>query len=254
MTITNKSNKRIALLLKGAVSITGGVIRGFVKDENKYVNYPIIKNSIVEHIIKPNDDCDFDFFIHCWNTDLQNELCNLYDPVKYTFEKNEPLLKPYEEYGDHAIRQISQAFAIQRGIELIESTNIHYDQVIIYRPDILLWKNMDLKKYDQSKIYVNAHQDHGGSGGDFHFVMNLENASNFKNLVKSVKENPPRVHRWIKNYVKNFMKKELVMDEIIPPNHQEVLRKIIKTKGFYFDKYITESDLNKMNIKMKDLY
>ena len=247
--------KRIAFLLKGAVSITGGVIRGFVKDKNTYVNFPIIKNSIDEHIIKPNsNEYEFDFFIHCWNTDLQSDLCNLYNPIKYTFEKNEPLLKSYEEYGDHAIRQISQAFAIQRGIELIESTNTKYDQVIIYRPDVLLWKNMDLKKYNASKIYVNAHQDHGGSGGDFHFVMNMENALSFKNLVNSVKENPPRVHRWIKNYVLNFMKKDLIMDEIIPPNHQEVLRKIIKKKSFYFDKYITERDLEDMNIKLKDLY
>ena len=44
------------------------------------------------------------------------------------------------------------------------------------------------------------------------------------------------------------------MDEIIPPNHQEVLRKIIKKKSFYFDKYITERDLEDMNIKLKDLY
>ena len=55
--------KRIAFLLKGAVSITGGVIRGFVKDKNTYVNFPIIKNSIDEHIIKPNsNEYEFDFF------------------------------------------------------------------------------------------------------------------------------------------------------------------------------------------------
>ena len=48
--ITTK--KKVAIVLKGAVSTTSGVIRGFVKDVNDYVNYPIVKNSIYEYIIK----------------------------------------------------------------------------------------------------------------------------------------------------------------------------------------------------------
>ena len=55
--------KKIAILLKGAVSIKSGVIRGCVKDKNDYVNYPIILNSIKEHIINPNSsEYDFDFY------------------------------------------------------------------------------------------------------------------------------------------------------------------------------------------------
>ena len=85
------------------------------------------------------------------------------------------------------------------------------------------------KKYDENTIYVNAHQDHGGSGGDFHFVMNMENASNFKNLVESVDKNPP-CSSLDKKLCNKFYEKELIMDEIIPPNHQEVLRKLIRTE------------------------
>ena len=246
--------KRVALLLKGAMSQRHGVIRGFVKDSNVYTNYPIIKNSIEEFIIKPNKkNFDFDFYIHCWNTDLKEDLCNLYNPVKSCFEKNEPKLKPYEKYGDHGMRQISQSLAIKYGIELIESTKINYDRVIVYRPDILLWKEMDLTKYDASKIYVNAHQDHGGCAGDFHFVMNLQNALLFKNLIDSLEHNPPRPHRWIKRYIKDYMKKELVMDEIIPPNHQEVLRKIARDKNYYFNEFLKEEHLKKMKIKLEDI-
>lgn len=250
--MTNK--RKVAFLLKGAVSIKSGVIRGIVKDVNDYVNYSIVKNSINEYIVKPNSaEYDFDFYIHCWNTDLEKDLCELYNPLKYKFEKNETVLKPYEHYGDHAMRQISQAYAIKSGINLIESSGINYEQIIIYRPDVFLWKEMNLKKYDPSKIYVNAHQRQP-AGGDFHFVMNMQNANSFKNLVDSINDNPPQVHKWIKNYVLNFMKKDLLMDEIVPPNHQEVLRKIINKKSFYFDKYITDKDLEKMNIKLKDLY
>lgn len=243
--------KKVAIVLKGAVSTTAGVIREYVKDNNKYVNYSIVKNSINEYVIKPNSsEYNFDFFIHCWNTDLKENLCKLYNPVDHAFEKNEPILRPYEKYKDHAMRQISQAYAIKCGIELVESTNIKYDQIIIYRPDVMLWKVMDLAKYNPSKIYVNAHQQHP-SGGDFHFVMNMKNANSFKNLVDSVETNPPQVHRWIRNYVLNFMKEDLIMDEIVPPLHQEVLRKIIKEKNF-IGKYLTNEHLNKMNLKIED--
>lgn len=249
--ISNLNKKRIAILLKGAVSIKSGVIRGIVKDVNDYVNYSIVKNSINEYIIKPNSaEYDFDFYIHCWNTDLEKDLCELYNPVKYKFEKNEPVLKPHEHYGDHAMRQISQAYAIKSGINLIESSEINYEQIIIYRPDVLLWKEMNLKKYDPSKIYVNAHQQQP-AGGDFHFVMNMQNANSFKNLVDSINDNPPQVHKWIKNYVLNFMKKDLLMDEIVPPTHQEVLRKICKDKKF-IGTYLMNDHLIKMNIKIED--
>ena len=34
---------------------------------------------------------DVDYFIHCWNTNLQNEIKDLYNPKKYIFEN--PLVK-----------------------------------------------------------------------------------------------------------------------------------------------------------------
>jgi hypothetical protein len=96
--------------------------------------------------------------------------------------------------------------------------------VIVYRYDVLLWKDIVLSNYDLSEIYVNAHHD---SNGDFHFIMNSDNASNFKYLYDSIKlGNHYRMHFWIKNYVNHYMKKNLIMDEIIPGNHQEVIRKI----------------------------
>jgi hypothetical protein len=47
------------------------------------------------------------------------------------------------------------------------------------------------------------------------------------------------------------MKDDLIMDEIVPPLHQEVLRKIIKEKNF-IGKYLTNEHLNKMNLKIQD--
>lgn len=248
--------RKVALLLKGAISISSGVIRGAVKDTNHYVNFKIIKNSIQTYILDVNKQiADFDLFIHCWNTDLEHELCKLYNPAQSLFEKNAPLLQPYEDkYGDHALRQISQSIAIKHGIEMVENADTHYDQIIIYRPDVFLWKDMNLKNYDIDKIYVNGHRDNGGSAGDFHFVMNMKNASEFKNLLESSSQgNQPHPHRWIRNYVRTFMKKDLIMDNIVPPYNQEVLRKMQRDKSF-ISKYLTDNELEKMKLNSTDFY
>tara|TARA_B100000282_G_scaffold296535_1_gene278809 strand:- start:1761 stop:2516 length:756 start_codon:yes stop_codon:yes gene_type:complete len=247
--------RKVALLLKGAISITGGVIRFAVKDENNYINFKNIKPSIDTFILKPNKDiADIDIYIHCWNVDLQHELCSLYNPVKYKFEKNAPLLEPYHKLGDHRMRQVSQGFAIKHGIELIESNGKSYDQIIIYRPDMFLWKEMNLEKYDLSKIYVNEMKYTPKLSGDFHFVMNQKNASIFKNLVDSVDlGNDPYPHVWIRKYVNKFMGMELVSDGILEEEHQEVYRKIVKTKRPQKEKFLTEDILKKMNLSMNHL-
>jgi len=117
---------------------------------------------------------------------------------------------------------------MKKSIELKEAYekkyNITYDRVILYRYDVLLWKPIHLEQYDYDKIYVNAHHD---SNGDFHFIMNQENARQFKYLYDSIRfGNKCSVHFWIKQYVEKYMKKKLYMDDIIPGVHQEVIRKI----------------------------
>lgn len=52
---------------------------------------------------------------------------------------------------------------------------IKYDMVVLYRPDVLLWKDMDLASYDVSEgVFVNAHPNFGGH---FHFVMSSSDAA-----------------------------------------------------------------------------
>ena len=56
---------------------------------------------------------------------------------------------------------------------------------MLYRYDVLLMENIDLNYYGKldENIYVNAHPD---CNGDFHFVMNSQNASDFKLLNDSI--------------------------------------------------------------------
>jgi hypothetical protein len=117
---------------------------------------------------------------------------------------------------------------MKKSIELLEefekNNNINYDKVIIYRPDLILIKDLNLNKYDNDKIYVNKH---GNCQGDFHFIMNSYNVKNFKYLYDSIYNgNQHKTHFWIKNYINNFMQKEVIEDDIVAGIDQEVIRKV----------------------------
>lgn len=121
---------------------------------SEYVDYVSCYNSICKHIIKFNSsNYEFDVFCQCWNTDMQENIINLYKPIKYIFEDNRIYNKEICDkcINDEYFGGISQSLAIKKVLELKEEyeieTNKQYDLIIIHRYDILLWKNMDLNKY-----------------------------------------------------------------------------------------------------------
>lgn len=222
-------NMKVAFCLRGAMSKVGGPF-SYSNDlyiDRPYVNYISCFESIKKHIIEVNPKHCFDFYIHSWNPDLQDKLISLYQPKKSSFENNAlfnaDILARCRVPGDFG--GVSQALSIQRVVNLLD-VFYDYDLVIIYRPDVILWKDMILEKYDPQTIYVNGSEnpDHIG---DFHMIMNLDNARQFRHLYDSTVEgNPHQSHFWTRNYVVNFMKQSLLMDDIIAGWNQEVLRKI----------------------------
>jgi len=227
--------KRVAFCMRGAVAKICGAF--FNQNElyipSEYVDYKACYNSIVKHIIQPNSNhYEFDIFCHSWNYDLETEIRNLYKPVASVFEDN-------RNYNDKINKictdpayfsYVSQALTIKKSIELKQKyeleNNFDYDVVILYRYDVLLWKDMIIDKYIDLKknIYVNAHEN---ADGDFHFLMDSKNSNQFKYLYDSYESgNEPKPHSSIKNYVLNYMKLNLLVDNIIPGKHQEVIRKI----------------------------
>lgn len=230
---------KIAICLSGAVSKISGrfLTENSLYNNSVYVNIDACYNSTVNHLIKTNSNWEFDFFIHSWNVDLQDKLLQLYNPKKYLFENNSVYseeinrkISNSEDFGG-----VSRSLSIKKSIDLLEEYQNDYDLIMIYRPDILLMKDINLDFYQKDKIYVNGHPE---CQGDFHFFMNNKNLQEFKNLYFSLeKGNFHKTHFWIKNYVNNFMKQELIMDNIIPGLDQEVLRKINSTTidGFKID-------------------
>lgn len=219
---------KIAICFSGAVSKLGGSFLQInsLYNNNEYVNISACKNSTDQHLIGCNPNCSFDFFIHSWNEDLKEKFTDLYSPKKSLFEDNKIYIQEFSKKSKDPkdFGGLSKALSMKKSIELLEEYQEEYDLIMIYRPDIILMKNIDLYKYEKNKIYVNGHPE---SKGDFHFIMNFNNIKEFKNLYDSADYgNPHETHFWIKNYVNKFLKKELIMDDIIPGLHQEVLRKI----------------------------
>lgn len=225
--------KKVGICLNGAVAKLSGSFgkKRQLYTNSQYINVNICYNSIIKHIIEPNTNYSFDFFIHCWNEDLQQKLISIYNPKNFLFENN----FIYENEIDNKTKKhtdfagISKSLSMKKSILLLEeyskNNEIFYDLVIIYRPDLILFKNIVLDNYDPNNIYVN---NHGNGNGDFHFVMNYENVCLFKYLYNSLDiGNIYGVHYWIKNYVINFMKKDLFEDEIFAGKDQEVIRKIL---------------------------
>lgn len=230
---------KIAFLLKGAISKSTGKssFPDGVYREGRYVNFVGGANSIKKHIVEANPDCEFDFFLHSWHPDLGDELVSLYNPTKHLFESNDTykdkLLKLLKDTNstEQFYGQAAMCLSFKKVTELlrayVEETHKEYDLVIFYRYDILLWKDMKLSEYLPEKLYVDA-DTKSAAIGDFHFVMNYDNAIEFGlNLYDSIsKENPPRDHRVVQGFVKNYMNSQLTMDDIVAGEHQEVIRKL----------------------------
>jgi len=223
---------KVAICLSGTMSKIGDsfLTQNSLYNSNPYINFNTCYGSIKKHIINVNSNCEFDFFIHSWNMDLEHQLNALYSPKKSLFENNElyndEINSKIKIASDFA--GISKSLSMKKSILLLEQyqqeISFQYDLIIIYRPDIVLLKDMNLQDYDCQKIYANSFAN---GNGDFHFIMNSDNLKLFKNLYDSLdKGNRQITHFWIKNYVNNFMGKEITEDNIIAGTDQEVIRKI----------------------------
>lgn len=228
--------KRVAICIKGAVSKKGGPHDRFygvgdVYRDGIYVDYVSVRNSIYKYIIEPNPEYQFDFFLHGWNLDLESNLVDLYLPKMYKFENNnfynDVILSTVANPTDFG--GVSGSLSMKKSLELMEMYEIkngfEYDLVIVYRYDVLIWKNMILSEYDtDAYMYVNAWNQ--SCEADFHFVMSRKNAHKFKYLYDSVSvyNNLHQFHRWIKNYVVNIVGISMKEDSIVAGVDQEHLR------------------------------
>ena len=240
--------KRVAIGLRGGVSRvinTSGLIQN--KNITEYCDFISCYNCLKTHIIDANPNCIFDIFIHCWNVDLEKELCYLYNPVSYMFESNEKYIDDIKQRCTESdqFAGISSALSMKKVIKLIDkyskNNSIHYDHILFYRPGVLLWKDMDFNSYDKSNdIYTNKFLQ---GNGDFYFIMSHSNILRFKYCYDSALFGNPQVtHFWIKNFVTTWMNCNMIEDTIEAGKHIECIRKINETS--MKDGHLTQEMLN----------
>lgn len=120
---------------------------------------------------------------------------------------------------------ISSALAVQKSIELFEANaNVEeYKFAVLYRPDVVLLKPLNLQNYNPSKIYCNHFADRMG---DFHWITSPQNLYHFKDLLPSIHQgNYYILHKWIRDYFDSQTQVEYVSDDLHAGKDEEVLRK-----------------------------
>ena len=255
--------KRVAFCLRGAVTKykKKGLKLGDIYSESEpYVNFKAVHYSIQKHIINSNPNYHFDIFIQSWNPDLLDEMNDLYKPVSSLYENNNDYKDDISsKCGEGVIfAGVSQCLAIKKALGLVEdyeiNKNITYDMVILYRPDVLLWKDMKLDEYDtKNKMYVNAHIF---GNGDLHFIMSSSQARKFKGIYDWLSIiNKYYPHNTIKHYITKILNIPLEPDSIYPLFNQDVIRLIHPYKLRQLMSYgITDSDIKNTCINYGDLH
>lgn len=243
--------KRVAFLIKGGVSRRSGstLATGTLYDNSPYVNYHATKRSIEQHIIAANPRYRFDFFLHGWNTDLEEQLVDLYQPKKSLFEDNnqyrEIITKKIQTTDTASFRQASQFLSLRRGCSLIDST---YDLIIVYRFDLLLWKDINLDNYDPDALTVNNYED---CRGDFHIVTGFQNLLHLSLIYESIgSSNPPIGHEIIRTYARRITGIGIQVDDIVAGDNQEVTRKL---RAIYEQGRIQSPILEKFGLTVDDI-
>ena len=227
-----------ALILKGCI---GKVLDGYVtlasSQTKGFIDYKTCANNIFKNIIKPNKNLDV--FIQTYSIALQDELLKIYKPNAAAFTDDSLLeqefLALHNTVPTATLSQIAVCKSWEVTVNLVEdycnTQNTVYDKILVYRPDVLIKRVLNLDDYpvDDNTIFNN----NWCGKGDFHFVMNYHNFLKFKDIYKTI--SPvflPRPHDMHREYIRDYLKLQLRPDDIRAGwqvfCHQEVYRKVPK--------------------------
>ncbi len=258
--------KRVALVFRGGVSKrSGNTHKSYGKYEHEeqkyaYITYSATEKGLRKNIIENNPDYEIDYFIHSWNTDLQEELDKLYQPKSSIYESNS---KYYDELTELMSRceegyfgTASQYISLRNGIDLlekyVEKTKTKYDLIISWRLDVLLYGTVDLNSYDGDYFYINK-DPYNTMDLDLHFVTGYHNRHLMKQIYQNIdKDCPPKPHGIIVNYFNKIGRPDLLKsDGIVYRQHNEMIRALI---WHYKDNRITKEQLELYGLTVEDIH
>lgn len=230
--------KKVAFVFRGGVSKrSGSTYRSDGKYEPeemkyRYINFLSVEKGLRRNLVENNPGYQIDFYIHSWNTDLQEDLDKLYLPKLSKYELNsnyyDELNKLLDKCQSGHLSTASQYLSLRKGIELVEQSGINYDLIVSWRLDVLLYGKMDLDTYDENYFYIN-HDPIGTKDLDMHFVTGFKNKDLLKNIYSAIdKDCIPKPHGIIVNYFNKIGKPELLKtDQVVYRRDNEMVRALI---------------------------
>ena len=190
----------------------------------------------------------FDVFMHTATPSRQvrTTLANIYQPVRANFTAHyhsdwKPRVDQIRRSTGMAVdeptasRWLSAVTALNLVKEEEDAGGFRYDKVYLTRPDILLWAEVDLRRYCDDAIYFsNCHPPYfpgrtDGCPSDFHYVMSSESARRMSSIIDHLQQ-----YRNTQNMMSNSAMGEFVhqvvgvdfrTDHIVIARHEEVFRK-----------------------------
>lgn len=265
---------RYALVLAGAISrvyhhgssLTPQSQHIYMGKEFPFTPVEITGAAINKHIIQANGgEASVDTFLHCWNHELESRLRAVYNTTLRAdlFEDNRRVQRDFTLNSPHDKmkyrgrrnflrsdwRQVSWAISISRAIGLLmkhcrrtsvasSASSSCYDAVIVYRPDVMLIKDLNVSEILENRAqsrnitqgkarksvfvgkWMNGH-------GDLHLIMPFSAAERFGETVIDFlrRRDNARAHAWLPEIFKH-LNLAVEMDDIRPGWDEEVYRKI----------------------------
>lgn len=220
-----------ALVLQGAIGLKtdryGDTCSGATTD---FIDYETCYKSIYKHVIKNNN---FDVFIQCWTLSLRDQLIELYNPVKHSFDDDrDPIIQNsinigLEKNSKSRRTEISKCKSWELSVDMVTQhcleNDIQYEKVMVCRPDIYYRRSLNLDDYDVTNLfYANNPHPHpyepkpDDKGGDFHFIMSFNTFTKMKNMINSISETfRPDWHVTIEDYVVGVLNIKTKADSFI---------------------------------------
>ena len=141
-----------------------------------------------------------------------------------------------------ASRWTSAALALRLVAEAEAARGQRYARVYLTRPDVQLWRGVDLRQYCADRVYSNhGYQPYFQGQGvrtDFHFVMNSSAAAAFSTVDRHLGEfafgagadefpaRSGKANDAIRQFVHRYVGLPYVPDHMVVGRHEELIRKV----------------------------
>ena len=253
---TPPTEPRFALVLHGMVSKLSGKTITWDSDEDynstNFVDPVPVYQHYVRFLMEPSGGVsNFDVFMHTAtpSQQVQHTLASLFQPIKANFTtryhsewkprvdliRQSARAASVEVDEPTASRWLSAVTALNLVKEAEETGGFRYDKIYLTRPDVLLWAQVDLRRYCNDAVYYsNCHPPYfpgrtDGCPSDFHYVMSSVSARRMASIIPFLRQYRNTGNMMHNSAMGDFVHEVIGIDfrtdHIVIARHEEVYRK-----------------------------